>query len=101
AMQQHLDSLDEYLNAFEELLLFSYRNFYKIAELENPKALRNYDAYYLQYRRAAEKFSRYNSHRTEYQNQFIQEHPKIAAYLPGVRQTDVFNINRRSRTRFF
>ena len=97
----HLDSFDEYLNAFEDLLVFSYKNFYKIAELEDPRALRNYDAYYLKYRRSAEKFSKYNMHRTEYQNQFVQEHPKVEEYLPGVRQTDVFSIHRQSSNSFF
>ncbi|MCK5541574.1 MAG: hypothetical protein KAI40_02700 [Desulfobacterales bacterium] len=100
-IRRHLDSFEEYLSAFEDLLLFSYKNFYKISELENPKALRNYDAYYLQYRRAAEKFSKYNLQRTEYQNQFVQEHPKIEAYLPGVRQSDVFSIHRQSFSKFF
>ncbi len=97
----HLDSLDEYLNSFEDILVFSYKNFYKIAELEDTKALRNYDAYYLKYRRSAEKFSKYNSHRTEYQNQFVQEYPEIEGYLPGVRQTDVFSIHRQSSNSFF
>ncbi len=101
AIQMHLDSLGEYLDSFETLLLFSYKNFYMISELENPKALRNYDAYYLQYRRAAEKYSKYNLLRNEYQKQFIQNYPEIKVYLPGVRQTDVFNVNRRSPTRFF
>ena len=100
-IHMHLDSLEEYLGAFEKLLLFSYKNFYKISELENPKALRNYDAYYLQYRRAAEKFSKYNLQRTEYQNQFVQDYPKIEAYLPGVRQTDVFSIHKQSISSFF
>jgi hypothetical protein len=97
----HLDSLDEYLNAFENILVFSYKNFYKIAEIEDPKALKNYDAYYLKYRRAAEKFSKYNLHRTEYQAQFVQEHPAIESYLPGIRQTDVFSIHRQSSNSFF
>jgi hypothetical protein len=98
---RHLGSLEEYLSAFEDLLLFSYKNFYKISELENPKALKNYDAYYLLYRRAAEKFSKYNLQRNEYQNKFVQDHPKVEVYLPGVRQTDVFSIHRQSSNRFF
>lgn len=97
----HLESLDEYLNSFEDLLVFSYKNFYKIVELEDLKFLKNYDAYYLRYRRAAERFSKYNSHRTEYQRQFVQENPKIAAYLPGARQTKVFSIHTQSSRFFF
>ena len=97
----HLDSLDEYLNAFEAILVFSYKNFYQIAELEDPQSLRNYDAYYLKYRRAAEKFSKYNLYRTEYQSQLVLENPKIEAYLPGARQTDVFSIHRQSSSSFF
>jgi hypothetical protein len=72
-----------------------------IAEIEIPKVLRNYDVYYLLYRRAAEKFSKYNMQRTKYQSQFVQEHPKIEVYLPGVRQTDVFSIHRQSSSKFF
>lgn len=101
AVRNHLDSLDDYLNAFEDVLVFSYKNFYKIAEIEDPKTLKNYDAYYLIYRRATEKFSKYNLHRTEYQNKFVQENPRLEAYLPGVRQTDVFSIHRQSPRSFF
>lgn len=97
----HLDSLEGYLDAFEDLLVFAYKNFYKIAELEDPTSLRNYDAYYLSYRRASEKFSKYNLRRNEYQARFIQEHPKIEAYLPGTRQTDVFSIHKKSPISFF
>jgi len=101
AIRLHLSSLEDYLSAFEDLLLFSYKNFYKISELEDPKTLKNYDAYYLLYRRAAEKFSKYNMQRTQYQNQFVRAHPKIEIYLPGARQTDVFSIHRQSPRRFF
>ncbi len=101
AVTMHLKSLDSYLNAFENLLLFAYKNFYNIAESEDPKALKNYDAYYLQYRRASEKFSKFNMRRNKYQAQFVQQHPKAKPYLPGVRQTEVFNVNRKSSINFF
>ena len=100
-IRMHLDSFEGYLNAFENVLSFSYKNFYKISEIEDPKFLRNYDAYYLKYRRASERFSKYNMNRNKYQNQFVLEHPKIEAYLPGVRQTDVFSIREKSPIRFF
>ncbi len=97
----HLASLNEYLDSFEDVLMFSYKNFYKIVELEDSKTLRNYDAYYLKYRRATEKFSKYNLRRTEYQNEFVMANPKVSAYLPGIRQTDIFDIQRQSSNRFF
>lgn len=97
----HLDSFEEYLDAFEDLLRFSYRNFYQISEIEDPKFLKNYDAYYLRYGRASQRFSKYNLSRNEYQKEFVSSHPKIAAYLPGVRQTDVFDIQEKSPIIFF
>ena len=97
----HLDSFEEYLNSFEDILRFSHKNFYQISKIEDPKFLRNYDAYYLKYRRASEKFSKYNLHRNEYQNQLVKDYPKIEIYLPGVRQTDVFSIREKSPIRFF
>jgi len=100
-VRQHLDSLGEYLDSFEDVLMFSYENFYKISELGDAQSRRNYDAYYLKYRRAAEKFSKYNSYRNEYQSAFVKEHPKIETYLPGVRQTAVFNIHKQSSISFF
>ncbi len=89
---QHVKSLEKYLNAFEELLKYTYVNFYNITEYKNNEHLKNYDEYYLRYRRAVDSHNRFNTKRIDYQNQFIKKYPDVTSYLPGERQTETFNL---------
>lgn len=89
---KHHETLKKYLNEFEDLLQYTLRNFYEITVLKQPKARKNYDHYYLEYRRAVDRHNKYNVRRIEFQNQFLKENPSLKKYLPGERQTDSFRI---------
>ena len=89
---KHHETLEAYLNEFEDLLRFTFQNFYEITELKQAKAQKNYDQYYLEYRRAVDRHNKYNIRRIEFQNRFLEENPSLKKYLPGKRQTDSFRI---------
>lgn len=89
---QHYKSLDKYLNDFDELLKYTYVNFYNITEHKNPEHLKNYDQYYFRYRRAVDSHNRLNVKRLNFQNDFLAKHPIVQSYLPGKRQTDTFKL---------
>ncbi len=89
---QHYSSLQTYLQNFEDLLRYTYVNFYKITDLESPEHIRNYDEYYIRYRRAVDAHNRFNVRRIEFQNAFLEQYPDIRPYLPGERQTDTFRL---------
>ena len=88
----HFKSLKNYLDNFETLLRFCYRNFDAITKAESTAHLKNYDEYYLRYRRAVDSHNRFNVKRLEFQNAFIQRYPEIKAYLPAKRQTEAFRL---------
>ena len=92
AVVKHHQTLETYLNEFEDLLRFAFRNFYELTELKQPKARKNYDQYYLEYRRAVDRHNKYNVRRIEFQNRFLEKNPSLKTYLPGKRQTDSFRI---------
>ena len=54
--------------------------------------LKNYDEYYLRYRRAVDSHNRLNVNRIVFQNAFLLKYPDIKPYLPGKRQTDTFRV---------
>lgn len=88
----HFKSLKNYLDNFETLLRFCYRNFDAITKAESTTHLKNYDQYYLRYRRAVDSHNRFNVKRLEFQNAFIKKYPEIKAYLPAKRQTEAFRL---------
>jgi len=88
----HFKSLENYLDNFETLLRFCYRNFDAITKAESTIHLKNYDEYYLRYRRAVDSHNRFNVKRIEFQNAFIKRYPEIKAYLPAKRQTEAFRL---------
>lgn len=88
----HYRSLIKYLDEFESLLKYTYVNFYKIRDHKISKILKNYDQYYLRYRRAVDTHNRFNVRRIEFQNDYIKQYPQIKAYLPGERQTETFKL---------
>ena len=84
------NSLETYLNDFQSLLQYVVINFYHITELKTQEHLKNYDEYYLRYRRAVDTHNRFNVNRIEFQNKFLLKHPDLSPYLPGERQTETF-----------
>ncbi len=88
----HYRSLGEYLDNFDALLKFTYKNFEHITEAKTASALSNYDEYYLRYRRAVDRHNKFNVVRIEFQNDFLHKYPQIKSYLPGRRQTDTFRL---------
>ncbi|MEH0019970.1 MAG: hypothetical protein V6Z89_09970 [Desulfobacter sp.] len=89
---QHYESLENYLDNFDALLKYTYKNFDNITKVKAEQALRNYDEYYLRYRRAVDSHNRLNVKRIEFQNEFLTQYPNIKPYLPGERQTDTFRL---------
>jgi len=89
---QHYKSLQKYLDAFEELLKYTYVNFYNITEYKTKENLKNYDEYYLRYRRAVDSHNKFNVKRIDFQNSFLSKYPDIKPYLPGKRQTETFRL---------
>jgi len=88
----HYKSLEAYLDNFEALLTYSYTNFYNIKDAKSKGHLKNYDEYYLRYRRAVDAHNRFNVKRIEFQNEFLHKYPSIKPYLPGKRQTETFML---------
>ena len=89
---QHYNSLQVYLDDFDALLKFTYENFDSITKAKTEIHLKNYDEYYLRYRRAVDSHNRLNVKRIEFQNAFLLEYPNVKDYLPGQRQTETFRL---------
>ncbi|MCP4764249.1 MAG: hypothetical protein GY870_20920 [archaeon] len=89
---QHYKSLKKYLDRFEDLLKYTYVNFYNINDLKTQEHLQNYDQYYLKYRRAVDSHNIFNVKRINFQNQFLKNNPEVKPYLPGRRQTKAFKL---------
>lgn len=92
AVIQHRNSLEEYLDSFEDLLTYTYQNFDAIDKAKSPKHLKNYDEYYLRYRRAVDAHNRFNVKRMEFQNKFLEQYPELTPYLPGKSQPEAFRL---------
>lgn len=89
---RHYNSLHVYLDDFEALLRYTHANFSYIADHKNEEHLKNYDEYYLRYRRAVDSHNKFNVQRIEFQNDFLIKYPGVKAYLPGERQTEAFRF---------
>lgn len=88
----HYRSLEKYLFSFEELLEYTYVNFYNITQIKSEEHLKNYDEYYLRYRRAVDSHNRFNVKRIDFQNAYLHQYPQTKPYLPGERQTETFRL---------
>ena len=88
----HLNSLKQYLVEFGALLEYTYINLYSIRDHKIEKHLKNYDEYYLRYRRAVDTHNRFNMKRIQFQNKFLVTHPDLKPYLPDDRQTEAFKL---------
>ncbi|MDY0219698.1 MAG: hypothetical protein RBR67_00970 [Desulfobacterium sp.] len=83
----HLKSLEAYLAAFESLLNYTFDNFETINSKSN-RHLKNYDAYYINYRRAVDRHNLLCLRRIKYQNALLVKHPELKLYLPSMIHTD-------------
>lgn len=92
AVIQHYKSLDAYLFSFQELLEYVHENYLNITEVKSQEQLKNYDEYYIRYRRAVDSHNKFNVRRIEFQNSYLKKYPDIRPYLPGERQTDTFRL---------
>ena len=88
----HYAALHRYLDSFHALLAYTYKNFDNITKLKSPTHLKNYDEYYLRYRRSVDSHNRLNVNLVEFQNAFLLKYSDIKPYLPGKRQTDTFRL---------
>ncbi len=88
----HQRSLNQYLNAFEAMLRYIADNFDQIMSKESNPQKKNYDEYYIRYRRAVDRHNKFNVMRIEFQNEFSKKHPGVSPYLPGTRQTETFKL---------
>ena len=91
-LAQHHDSRIKYLAAFENMLQYTHDNFNNIMALKSSAHMANYDAYYLRYRSVADVHNRVNKKRVEFQNKFIQEHPKVKPFVPGAHHIEPFKF---------
>ncbi len=88
----HINSLETYLKDFQALLQYVVINFYFITEHKTQEHLKNYDEYYLRYRRALSTHNKFNVQRLEFQNDLLLKHPDLQPYLPGDRQTETLRL---------
>ncbi len=91
-VRNHYASLERYLDAFNALLVYIYENFDSITKIQSRSHLKNYDEYYLRYRRAADSYNRLNVARMTFQNTFVHKDQKVKPYLPKLRQTETFRL---------
>jgi len=75
------ESLEGYINAYENLLLYSRDNLEQIIKSHQPES-QKYDMLYDVYSKKYEKYHQNSLYREKYIQQFIQKHPEIAKYGP-------------------
>lgn len=92
AVMRHYKSRANYLLSFETLLTYTDTNFQNIMALKSQQHMRNYDAYYMRYRRAADSHNQLNKKRIVFQTNYIEEHPEVKPFLPGVHQLGPFKF---------
>ncbi|MCK5349646.1 MAG: hypothetical protein KAJ25_09670, partial [Desulfobacula sp.] len=71
---QHHKSRVNYLASFETLLTYTHTNFKDIMENKSQKHMKNYDAYYMRYRVAADSHNRFNKKRIGFQTVFVEKY---------------------------
>lgn len=87
----HLESLADYLPAFEELLRYTFDNFREI-DLRSSKHRENYDAYYMKYRRKVDRHNTFITKRVQYRNTLVAKHPDLEYFLPTIHRADVLRM---------
>ncbi|ACN15293.1 activator of 2-hydroxyglutaryl-CoA dehydratase (duplicated HSP70 domain) [Desulforapulum autotrophicum HRM2] len=87
----YLKGLEEYLADFKSLLNYTFDNFEYI-DAKSPLELKNYDAYYLNYRRSVDRYSLLCTQRIKFQRSLLEKHPGLERYLPTMIQTDFLKV---------
>ncbi len=90
-VKAHYQSLDDCLDALESLLNYVFDN-YDLIDAKRSLQLKNYDAYYLKYRRSVDRYNSFCTQRTALQKTFLEKHPDRKLYLPTMIQTDFFKV---------
>jgi len=85
-LSKYHESRAKYLSAFEMLLEYTLENFQNIMELQSQKHMKNYDAYYLSYRIAADNHNRVSKKFIAFQTKIINAYPEVKPFLPGAHQ---------------
>lgn len=85
-------SLETYVADFQALLKYVHDHFYEITKLKSQEHLKNYDEYYLRYRRAHDAHKQFNLQRLEFQKELLGLYPEIKPYLPGDRHTEAIRL---------
>ncbi len=91
AVVTHLESLSDYLPAFEEVLRYTFDNFRDI-NLRSSIHRENYDAYYMKYRRKVDRHNAFITKRVQFRNGLVAKHPKLEYYLPIIHRADVLRM---------
>ncbi len=87
----YFKKLKKYLDTFEALLQYTFKNYNKISR-RVPVALLNYDAYYLRYRGSMDDYNRIANVKVKFHNQFLKQNPKLAKFLPEVLHMDSLEL---------
>ena len=90
-VKAYLKGLEDYLADFERLLNYTFDNFERI-DAKSPLELKNYDAYYLMYRRSVDRYNFLCTQRIEFQRRLFKKHPGLERYLPTITQTDFLKV---------
>ncbi len=61
-------------------------------EFKSEQHRQSYNAYYILYRRAADKYNRFNRKLVSFQNEFVESHPEVSPFLPGSHQLESFKF---------
>jgi len=89
---RHNEQRSSYYTALKNLLTYTKMNFGKIMKSKSQVHRKNYNVYYMRYRRAADKLNRINRERIQYQHEFIQKFSEVAPLLPGKHQIEPFRF---------
>lgn len=92
AVAHHNACRSAYYAALETLLKYTRENFNNIMALKSQVHMKNYDVYYLRYRRTADTLNRVNRERIRFQNEFVQDYPEVAPFLPGSHHLEPFRF---------
>ncbi len=89
---QNQESRAKYFASFESLLNYTEKNFTFIMDLKSQQHQQSYNIYYMRYRRAADKYNRFNRKFVSFQNEFVESHPEVSPFLPGAHQSGPFKF---------
>jgi hypothetical protein len=80
---QQRQSGEQYFTTFENFIQYTHKNYHNIMEVKSPRHQANYEAYYMRYRRSADRYNRTNRELIRFQDRFIEKNPGVKPFLPG------------------